>query len=133
MHGANRLNEAGLSDFNALQNRRNDGWASLLAFDVLEIDGDDLRDQPLIERRERLRKLLARRNDGVQFVEHLQGDGAKMFAHACRLGLEGIVSKRADSPHRAGPSRVWLKIKNRNHPSIERIKAAIASGKFRRR
>jgi len=54
MHGANRLNEAGLSDFNALQNRRNDGWASLLAFDVLEIDGDDLRDQPLIERRERL-------------------------------------------------------------------------------
>ena len=46
MHGANRLNEAGLSDFNALQNRRNDGWASLLAFDVLEIDGDDLRDQP---------------------------------------------------------------------------------------
>jgi bifunctional non-homologous end joining protein LigD len=106
MHGANRLNEAGLSDFNALQNRRNDGWASLLAFDVLEIDGDDLRDQPLIERRERLRKLLARRNDGVQFVEHLQGHGAKIFAHACRLGLEGIVSKRADSPHRAGPSRV---------------------------
>src|ERR1700755_2984204 len=67
------------------------------------------------------RKLLARRNDGVQFVGPLEADGAKIFAHACRLGLEGIVSKRADSPHRAGPSRVWLKIKNRNHPSIERI------------
>ena len=53
-----------------------------------------------------------------------------IFAHACRLGLEGIVSKRADSLYRAGPSRVWLKIKNREHPSISRIQDAIASGKF---
>ena len=55
------LNEAGLSDFDALQRRRNDGWASLLAFDVLEIDGDDLRGLPLVERKHRLRRLLRRR------------------------------------------------------------------------
>ena len=70
------LNEAGLSDFDALQRRTNSGRASLLGFDLLALNGNDLRGLPLVERKRRLRKLLARRNDGVQFVEHLEGDGA---------------------------------------------------------
>ena len=54
-------------------------------------------------------------------MEHLEGDGAKIFKAACRLGLEGIVSKRADSTYRAGRSTMWLKIKNRNHPALIRV------------
>jgi bifunctional non-homologous end joining protein LigD len=76
---------------------------------------------------------LSQRDDGLQYVEFLEGDGATIFAHACRLGLEGIVCKRADSPYRAGPSKTWLKVKNRAHPSIARVKDAIESGGFRRR
>jgi ATP-dependent DNA ligase len=125
------LNAEGVSDFDALHSGRNDSSASLLAFDLLEINGSDLRGLPLLERKQRLRKVLRRRHDGLQFVEHLAGDGEEIFAHACRLGLEGIVSKRADSSYKAGPSRVWLKIKNRDHPSIARVKDAIESGKFR--
>ena len=127
------LTEDGMSDFDALHSRTNDGWAILLAFDLLEIEGEDLRDQPLVERKRRLRQLLSRRDDGLQYVEFLEGDGATIFAHACRLGLEGIVCKRADSPYRAGPSKTWLKVKNRAHPSIARVKDAIESGRFRRR
>ena len=122
-----------MSDFDALHSRTNDGWAILLAFDLLEIEGEDLRDQPLLERKRRLRQLLSRRDDGLQYVEFLEGDGAAIFAHACRLGLEGIVCKRADSPYRAGPSKTWLKVKNHAHPSIARVKDAIELGRFRRR
>ena len=127
------LTEDGMSDFDALHGRTNDGWAILLAFDLLEIEGEDLRDQPLVERKRRLRQLLSRRDDGLQYVEFLEGDGATIFEHACRLGLEGIVCKRADSPYRAGPSKTWLKVKNRAHPSIARVKDAIESVRFRRR
>jgi ATP-dependent DNA ligase len=88
----------------------------------------DLRDRLLVERKHRLRRLLARSDGGLQFVEHLEGDGAVIFAAACRMGLEGIVSKRADSPYRAGSSRSWLKVKNREHPSVARIRDAIESG-----
>jgi ATP-dependent DNA ligase len=58
---------------------------------------------------------------GLQYVDHLKGDGAEIFEHACRLGLEGIVSKRVDSTYRAGRSRVWVKVKNRSHPAIMRV------------
>jgi bifunctional non-homologous end joining protein LigD len=69
----------------------------------------------------RLKALLGRQDDGLQFVEHLEGDGAEIFEAACRLGLEGIVSKRADSAYKAGRSKMWLKIKNRNHPALIRV------------
>jgi ATP-dependent DNA ligase len=127
------LSPNGVSDFDALHGRMHDAWAIMLAFDLLEVDGEDLRDRPLVERKLRLRKLLARGGGGLQFVEHLEGDGAAIFAEVCRMGLEGIVSKRADSLYRAGPSKVWRKVKNANHPSIARIKDAIESGNFRRR
>jgi bifunctional non-homologous end joining protein LigD len=57
-------------------------------------DGDDLRRKPFIERKAALSKLLIRSRDGIQYVEHAEGHGDKMFAAVCDLGLEGIVSKR---------------------------------------
>ena len=57
-------------------------------------------------------------------MEHLTGDGTMIFEHACRLGLEGIVSKHGDHPYRSGPSRSWRKVKNPAHPSIVRVREA---------
>jgi bifunctional non-homologous end joining protein LigD len=87
--------------------------AVLFAFDLIEHDGVDLRDLPLIERKRRLKKLLGRaKRLSIQFVEHLTGDGPTVFDHVCRMGLEGIVSKRTDAPYRSGPSKTWVKAKN---------------------
>jgi bifunctional non-homologous end joining protein LigD len=58
----------------------------LYGFDLIELNGEDLRPAPLEHRKGRLEKLLAR-SDGIRFSEHLDGDGATIFAHACRLGL----------------------------------------------
>jgi hypothetical protein len=78
------LTKDGVSDFDALHGRTNDAWAILLAFDLLEIEGEDLRDQPLVERKRRLRRLLSRRDDGLQYVEFLEGDGVGAgFAKIC--------------------------------------------------
>jgi ATP-dependent DNA ligase len=120
-----------LADFEALHGGRNDAWAMLLAFDILELDGKDLRGQPLLERKRRLHRVLrSAKGDGLQFVEHVEGDASKIFEQVCRLGLEGIVCKRADSIYRAGRSRAWLKIKNPQHASIARIRDAIEAGTF---
>jgi bifunctional non-homologous end joining protein LigD len=85
---------------------------TLAAFDLIELQGEDLRDRPLEQRKQRLAKMLARGGVAITYNEHLNHDGALVFEHACRLGLEGIVSKRLDSPYRGGPSRDWLKSKN---------------------
>ena len=70
----------------------------LYAFDLLEHDGDDLRDLPLIERKQRLARLLGlATRQVIRFVEHLTEDGPTVFRHVCRMGLEGIVSKRTDA------------------------------------
>jgi bifunctional non-homologous end joining protein LigD len=90
--------------------RAYDGDAFLYAFDLIELDGEDWRPRPLEERKGRLEKLLAKAPAGIQYSEHLEGDGAAIFAHACTLGLEGIVSKHKEHPYRAGRSKAWLKI-----------------------
>ena len=64
--------------------------------------------------------MLARGGAAIQFNEHLAHDGPAVFEHACRLGLEGIVSKRIDSPYRSGPSKVWLKSKNTASEAVRR-------------
>ena len=79
---------------------------------------------PLAERKKQLARLLARPRYGIEYVEHLEGDGDRIFEHACKLGLEGIVSKRVDMPYRLGPSKSWLKIKNPKHPAMMRVKEA---------
>jgi bifunctional non-homologous end joining protein LigD len=59
---------------------------------------------------------------GVQFNEHIVGDGAMIFEHACKLGFEGIVSKHREHPYRSGPSKSWIKVKNPNASGVLRFK-----------
>jgi bifunctional non-homologous end joining protein LigD len=105
----------GRTSFQALQNSFGPGKRASLAyfvFDLLELDGDDLRVHPLEERKEALRDLVDRsRSSIVRFSEHVVGGGSRVHAEACRLGLEGIVSKLRGAPHRAGRTRDWLKTK----------------------
>src|SRR5258705_9677424 len=102
-----------MPDFHALRSKRGGSEAVLFAFDLIEHDGNDLRGLPLIERKRRLTKLIGKaKRRAIRFNEHLTGDGPTVFAHVCRMGLEGIVSKRTDAPYRSGPSMVWLKSKN---------------------
>jgi bifunctional non-homologous end joining protein LigD len=101
----------GLPDFSRLLSG-NCASACFFAFDVLMLGGDDLRPLPLSIRRNMLAELPV--EGALQFSGHMDGpDGAAMFRHACWMGLEGIVSKRADKPYRSGPCRSWLKVKNR--------------------
>jgi bifunctional non-homologous end joining protein LigD len=82
--------------------------------------GDDLRRDPLEVRKATLASVLAKAGPGIRFNEHIEGDGPTVFAHACKLGLEGIVSKRKDSAYRPGRSPDWLKMKNSNAPAVKR-------------
>ena len=93
----------------------------LYAFDLIELDGDDLRSLPLIERKRRLARLIGRaKRRSIRFTEHLTGDGPTVFRHVCNMGLEGIVSKRTDAPYRSGPSKVWVKVKNPASAAVRR-------------
>ena len=80
------------SDFEALRSRQGQAEAILVAYDVMEFDGQDVRPEALEERRKRLRKLLSRSNkamrDGIQLSEAITGDGARIFRHACGMDLE---------------------------------------------
>jgi bifunctional non-homologous end joining protein LigD len=105
------LRPDGHSDFAALRTKAGSAHACLVAFDILQLNGMDLRQRPLEERRDKLSPLVAG-VEFIQFSEALNIDGALVFAHACKLGLEGIVSKRAGSRYRSGNSRSWLKTKN---------------------
>jgi bifunctional non-homologous end joining protein LigD len=98
----------GHSDFAALRTKAGGARASLVAFDLLSLEGDDLRQRPLEERRKALSRLVAG-VDKIQFSASVAGEGAIVFAHACQLGLEGIVSKRAGSRYKSGASRNWMK------------------------
>jgi bifunctional non-homologous end joining protein LigD len=107
--------EAGRSDFHALragiQSRPQD--LVFIAFDLLHLNGQDLRGKRLEDRRARLRELLAGSDPSqpIHFSDDLQGRGSEVFEAAERMGLEGIVSKRLGSPYRSGPSKNWLKVK----------------------
>src|SRR3974390_69662 len=91
------------------------------AFDLLMRDGTDLRRRPLIERKSALGKLLIRSRGGIQYVEHAEGHGDKLFEAVCKLGLEGTVSKKLNAPYRSGPSKSWIKVKNPKAPAATRI------------
>lgn len=111
----------GVPDFDRLHSRTNDHLAFACAFDLLMVGGEDLRRLPLAKRKAALRRLLKAERGGIQYVEHTEGDRDKMFDAVCKLGLEGIVSKRAGSFYRSGPSKMWIKIKNPNAPAATRV------------
>jgi bifunctional non-homologous end joining protein LigD len=111
----------GIASFDRIRYRRHDAGVFLYAFDLVELDGDDLRRDPLVVRKATLASVLARAAPGLRFNEHLdQKDGPMVFAHACKLGLEGIVSKRKDSRYRSGRSPDWIKSKNPDAPAVRR-------------
>jgi bifunctional non-homologous end joining protein LigD len=100
---------------------RHGGSVFLYAFDLIELNGDDLRRDPLAVRKATLASLVARAASGLRLNEHLDhDDGPLVFEHACKLGLEGIVSKRRDSRYSSGRSPHWLKSKNPNAPAARR-------------
>jgi bifunctional non-homologous end joining protein LigD len=111
----------GVPNFDAFHRRTDDEDAVALAFDLL-LSGDDIRRQPLIERKKALQWVLRKAGNGIQYVEHGERDGEKMFASVCKVGLKGIVSKRATSIYKSGPSRTWIKVKNPKSPAATRAK-----------
>ena len=116
------IGDDGTPDFRALRSQHRDHEAVLVAFDLLERDGEDLRDLPLIERKRRLARLISKTKNrrAIRYGEHLKGNGASVLDYVCRLGLEGIVSKRVDAPYCSGPSKTWLKSKNPASDAVRR-------------
>ncbi|MBZ9856535.1 DNA ligase D [Mesorhizobium sp. CA13] len=108
------LGDTGLPDYQALERELgNPNSAKLIfyAFDLLHLNGRDLRQQPLVKRKAALEKLLKDTAPTLTYVEHLEVSGTDVFEHACRMGLEGIVSKRTDATYRSGVQTSWLKVK----------------------
>jgi ATP-dependent DNA ligase len=105
--------EIGASDFNAIGRtiRSEPSRLAFVAFDLLHLNGRDLRAKPLIERRAKLAELVRDKPSRIQFSESFEGDAAMIFRAVDSMGLEGMVSKRADSRYRSGPSKSWLKAK----------------------
>ncbi len=112
------LDDQGRSDFGLLQptvgkkpSLRHAGEIIFYAFDLLHLDGHDLRNLPLFERRRRLEPIVAGRTGAVRFWRRWNADGAEFFRVAGEHGLEGIIAKRRDKPHHSGRRSEWLEIK----------------------
>jgi len=110
------LTESGQSSFAQLQAAFDEGAPNPLtyfAFDLLHLNGHDLRHQPLSERKQILARLLESmaEHEVIRYGQHIQGDGAHILAEACKLEAEGIVSKRSDSAYASGRSKSWVKVK----------------------
>ena len=113
--------EDGIASFDRIRYRQHDASVFLYAFDLVELNGDDLRRDPLAVRKATLASLLARAARGLRFNAHIdEKDGPLVFAQACKLGLEGIVSKRRNSAYRSGRSSDWIKSKNPAAPAVRR-------------
>jgi bifunctional non-homologous end joining protein LigD len=110
----------GIADFDRIRYRRHDRGVFLYAFDLMELDGEDLRREPLEVRKATLASVIARAASGLRLNEYIEHDGPTVFAHACKLGLEGIVSKRRNSSYSSGRSPHWIKSKNPNAPAVKR-------------
>ncbi|HTM13431.1 MAG TPA: DNA ligase D [Bryobacteraceae bacterium] len=111
------LDEQGKSGFQALQEALGEGGRRdrivAYTFDLLHLDGENLTRLMLTERKDKLAKLLksSKARSALRFSDHVTGNGSDMLAKACKLGLEGIISKRADAPYTAGRDKNWLKAK----------------------
>ena len=109
-------NSRGVADFSMLQAALSNGERDSFVyyvFDLLHLDGEDLSRQPLIERKAALKELLDQTGDtgAIRYSEHFTEDGSEVWAQACRMSLEGIVSKLADAPYRTGRSDSFIKVK----------------------
>lgn len=125
--------EQGLTDFGALQDDLAKGGSDRIvyfAFDLLYLDGHDLRRTPLLERKLLLAELLGGQSRRLHLSEHREGDGATMFKRACQIGIEGIVSKRADGIYTSGPSNAWTKVTCRKRETFVVAGMAYNKGKF---
>ncbi len=116
------LTASGASSFRELQealSRKETAGLSYELFDIVHLDGYDLSDVPLIERKQALAQLVAAAgyHPGgiVRYSDHIAGQGPEVFEQSCGLGLEGVISKRADAPYRSGRSKLWLKMKCTQH------------------
>jgi bifunctional non-homologous end joining protein LigD len=107
------MGATGLPDFQALRRQIGKATSEVIynAFDLLWLNGEDLRRLPLEERKARLERLLKKAHPAISFAEALEGDGSEIYRHACRMGLEGIVSKRRNSAYASGRTESWIKIK----------------------
>jgi bifunctional non-homologous end joining protein LigD len=107
--------KSGHTNFSALQVALSEGKGALIyyIFDILSLDGEDLRRVPQIQRKEILRGLMKKTGNGGPLVysDYIVGDGERVFRHACKRRMEGIVSKLAKAPYRSGRTRTWLKSK----------------------
>jgi bifunctional non-homologous end joining protein LigD len=112
--------ENGLAVFDLIRRHGALASAVLYAFDLLALDGRDLRREPIEKRKALLAKLLKGSHLSIALNEHFEEDGASVYSAACQLGCEGIVSKRLGSPYRSGRSSVWVKVKNPNAPAVKR-------------
>ena len=114
----------GVTDFDKLRaavGRLGSRDAFLYAFDLLELDGENMRLYEWHVRRTTLRSLIKHAGPGIRLSDHIEGDGMAAFRHACRMGLEGIVAKRRDKAYRSGRSPDWIKVKNPHAPAATRI------------
>jgi len=123
----------GMSDFHALEQDlgagRSDRFA-YYAFDLLYLDGFDLRDATLLDRKDVLAKLLAGGIEPIRFSEHLDADGREVFVNACRLELEGVISKRKDGRYRSGRNDTRFKATCRHRDTFFVAGWAEKNGKF---
>jgi bifunctional non-homologous end joining protein LigD len=110
----------GLAVFDLIRRHGALASAVLCAFDLLELDGRDLRREPIEDRKRLLGKLLRGSHLSIVLNEHFTEDGEIVFREACKLGCEGIVSKRLGSPYRSGRSPHWVKVKNPKAPAVKR-------------
>jgi bifunctional non-homologous end joining protein LigD len=109
------LTREGVSDFGALKDalgRRDEENLFYYVFDLLHLDGVDYRDVPLLQRKDVLRELLeSAKSPRLRYADHVAGRGGIFYRRSCELGLEGVVSKRKDSPYRSGRGLDWVKVK----------------------
>ena len=118
----------GIPSFDLLRHKLHEGRGFLYAFDLIELDGEDLRGATLEQRKVSLWRVLKNATVGTtspgllinDWIEGAESDGATVFQHACSLGLEGIVSKRKGSRYNSGRSPYWLKLKNPDSPAVRR-------------
>jgi bifunctional non-homologous end joining protein LigD len=110
----------GLAVFDLIRRQRHGAAAVLCAFDLIELEGEDLRRAPIEHRKQQLAKLVRTPHPGILLNEHYEGDGDIVYQHACKLGCEGVVSKRLGSPYRSGRSPHWVKVKNPKAPAVKR-------------